>query len=152
MHFPKIFLLAIFFFLTSCNNEIHKMTTSADKINHILENHGDKRVDNYYWMRDDSRNDPKVINYLENENRLSAEWFDSRFDYQTKIVKELLDQVPDEESSFPIKNINYEFYQKLYKDNQLPLYFFQKDDDDEKLYLDPNIKLEKQSYVHLKNL
>ena len=149
MNIPKILLLAIFFFLTSCNNERHKMTTSADKKTHILENHGDKRVDNYYWMRDDSRNDPKVINYLKNENQLTAEWFDSNFDYQTKIVKELMGQVPDEELSFPIKNINYQFYQKLYKDSQLPLYFFQKDKEDEKLYLNPNIKLQKQEYYSI---
>ena len=149
MNIPKILLLPIFFFLTSCNNETHKMTTSADKKTHILENHGDKRVDNYYWMRDDSRDDPKVINYLKNENQLSAEWFDSNFDYQTEIVKELIDQVPDEELSFPIKNINYQFYQKLYKDSQLPLYFFQKDKEDEKLYLNPNIKLQKQEYYSI---
>jgi oligopeptidase B len=149
MNIPKILLLPIFFFLTSCNNETHKMTTSADKKNHILENHGDKRVDNYYWMRDDSRDDPKVINYLKNENQLSAEWFDSNFDYQTEIVKDLIDQVPDEELSFPIKNINYQFYQKLYKDSQLPLYFFQKDKEDEKLYLNPNIKLQKQEYYSI---
>ena len=29
-----------------------------------FEAHGVKRVDNYYWMRDDSRENPEVINHL----------------------------------------------------------------------------------------
>ena len=30
--------------------------------------HGETRVDEYYWLRDDSRSDPKVLAYLEEEN------------------------------------------------------------------------------------
>ena len=37
---------------------------SPEKIPVTFEAHGVKRVDNYYWMRDDSRKDPKVIEHL----------------------------------------------------------------------------------------
>ena len=30
--------------------------------------HGDTRVDNYYWLRDMDRKDPKIIEYLNQEN------------------------------------------------------------------------------------
>src|SRR3989454_10371598 len=33
---------------------------------------GDIRVDNYFWLRDDSRKSPDVIAYLEAENRYVA--------------------------------------------------------------------------------
>ena len=33
---------------------------------HVLEAHGDRRIDPYHWLRD--RQDPQVIAYLEAEN------------------------------------------------------------------------------------
>ena len=121
----------------------------AEKQPYLLQNHGDERIDNYYWMRDDSRDDPKVIKYLKNENKLSSEWFKSKFDHQSEIVNELLGQVPDIEISFPIKNKDYSYYQKLYKKDQLPLYYFKTNKDEEILYLDPNIKLQEQEYYSI---
>ena len=35
-----------------------------------LELHGDVRTDNYYWLKE--RDDPKVIAYLEEENRYTV--------------------------------------------------------------------------------
>lgn len=40
----------------------------AKKIRHEMEMFGDLRVDNYYWLRDDSRTDPDVLDYLCQEN------------------------------------------------------------------------------------
>ena len=31
---------------------------------HILEAHGDTREDAFYWLRDDDRKDPQVIEHL----------------------------------------------------------------------------------------
>lgn len=38
------------------------------KVSHVLETHGDKREDNYYWIRDDERKNPEMLAYLEEEN------------------------------------------------------------------------------------
>ena len=40
----------------------------AKKVKHEMELFGDVRVDNYYWLRDDSRKDPQIISYLQQEN------------------------------------------------------------------------------------
>ena len=40
----------------------------AQKIPHELTAHGVVRNDDYYWMRDDSREDEKVLAHLEKEN------------------------------------------------------------------------------------
>ena len=141
--------LILVLFLTSCISEKPEIMMTAEKQPYLLQNHGDERIDNYYWMRDDSRSDPKVIEYLKNENKLSAEWFESKFDHQSEIVNELLEQVPDIEVSFPIKNKDYSYYQKLHKNDQLAVYYFKTDNDDEILYLDPNIKLQEQEYYSI---
>lgn len=38
----------------------------AKKIEKILETHGDRRIDNYFWLNE--RENPEVIQYLEEEN------------------------------------------------------------------------------------
>ena len=38
----------------------------AEKIPYQLKNHGDIRVDNYYWIKE--KENPEVIDYLEREN------------------------------------------------------------------------------------
>ena len=141
--------LILVLFITSCISEKQEILMTAEKQPYLLQNHGDERIDNYYWMRDDSRTNPKVIEYLKKENTLSAKWFESKFDHQSEIVNELIEQVPDIEVSFPIKNKLYTYYQKLHKNDQLPLYYFKTDKDDETLYLDPNIKLQKQEYYSI---
>jgi len=141
--------LILVLFITSCISEKPEIMMTAEKQPYLLQNHGDERIDNYYWMRDDSRSDPKVIEYLKNENKLSAEWFESKFDHQSEIVNELLEQVPDIEVSFPINNKDYSYYQKLHKNDQLAVYYFKTDNDDEILYLDPNIKLQEQEYYSI---
>ena len=51
-----------------------KMTTGkgnppmAKKVSHLMEMFGDVRVDNYYWLRNDSRSNPMVLSYLKQEN------------------------------------------------------------------------------------
>lgn len=40
----------------------------AKKVEHVMEMFGDVRVDNYYWLRDDSRCNPDMLSYLHEEN------------------------------------------------------------------------------------
>ncbi|GJN39426.1 hypothetical protein PR202_gb28544 [Eleusine coracana subsp. coracana] len=44
----------------------------AKKVPRELVDHGDVRVDNYYWLRDDSRSDPQVLDHLRAENAYTA--------------------------------------------------------------------------------
>ena len=142
------YALVIILFVLSCD----MTNTDQDKIDKIpvvLEAHGDKRIDNYYWMRDDSRKDPKVIEYLKSENKLADKWFDSKYDYQTEIVDELINQVPEKQISFPVINNSYKYYQKINKEDQLSRYYRKDEDNNEKLYLDPNLKLKDQVYYSI---
>jgi hypothetical protein len=42
------------------------------KVPRELAEHGDVRVDNYYWLRDESRSDPAVLAQLRAENDYTA--------------------------------------------------------------------------------
>ena len=56
------------------------------KIPFKLEAHGDIRIDDYYWMRDDTRSDPELISYLESENDYFKNWRDSNVNYEFPLI------------------------------------------------------------------
>ena len=141
--FKRLFTILL---ITSCGTK-NMENPSPKKIPFELIQHNDIRVDNYYWLRDDSRSNKEVLTYLESENLFAENWFKSKHDYKTVIVNDLIEQLPDEEVSFPINNNGYIYYEKLNKGDQLPR-FYKKETPDSKetLYLDPNIKLKTQEY------
>ena len=125
---------------------------NPEKKPYILENHNDKRIDNYYWLRDDSRSDEEMLSYLRSENDYADNWFESVNDYQTDLVKELISQVPEHETSFPINNSGYSYYEKTLKSDQLPKYFRKDSKDIEELIIDANLKLQDQEYYSIKSI
>lgn len=44
--------------------------------------HGDTRIDNYYWLRDDERARPDVLEYLHAENAYGKRVMDSQLSLQ----------------------------------------------------------------------
>ena len=70
----------LFIMISSCDmNQVSK--PSPKKVPFELTQHNDRRIDNYYWIRDDERNDPEVIQYLESENAYADAWFKSKQTY-----------------------------------------------------------------------
>ena len=141
-----IYSLFVIFILISCSDNISLMNPpKPEKIPFVLEKHGDVRTDYYYWLRDDSRSDQKIINYLKDENIYSDLWFKNKLDYQSSILNELINQLPDKEVSFPVDNYGISYFSRSYDSKQLDVYF-RKIDNKEEVILDPNTKFEKQEY------
>jgi len=143
----KIFILLII--LVSCgNNEMNK--PNPKKIPFEITQHGDTRIDNYYWLRDDTRSNEEVLTYLQSENIYADQWFSSKYNYKNEIVNELIEQLPDEEVSFPLSNNGHLYYEKLNKGDQLPRFYKKESSNSEEtLYLDPNINLKTQEYYSI---
>lgn len=53
----------------------------AKKVKHEMEMFGDVRIDNYYWLRDDSRSDPQILAYLREENAYTDHLMSGLFNY-----------------------------------------------------------------------
>ncbi|MSQ98743.1 MAG: oligopeptidase B, partial [Xanthomonadales bacterium] len=71
----------------------------AEKRPFSITEHGDTRVDEYYWLRDDSRSNPEVLAYLEAEN----DYFKSQMEHTAGLQKTLFDEMtgridPDDSS------------------------------------------------------
>ena len=58
--------IIILIICTSCTVD-NMNKPNPKKIPFELSQHDDIRIDNYYWMRDDSRSNSEVIDYLRTE-------------------------------------------------------------------------------------
>ena len=103
------------------------------KIPKILEAHEDLRTDNYYWLRDDTRKNPEILSYLEEENKYCEEWFVNGVDYRKEIYNELVNSIPKEEISLKIKKNDFYYFSKMKSDEQYPVYFREKETVEEEI-------------------
>ena len=82
---------------------------------HILETHGDVRIDNYYWLR--QRTNPEVLAYLEAEN----EYLDARLahtrDQQNALFEEIKGRIKQTDVSVPYREGTHLYYWR-YEDGQ----------------------------------
>jgi len=100
-----------------------------------FEAHGVKRVDNYYWMRDDSRENPEVINHLNSENDYLENWFLDGQDNRDELFEEITNRIPKKEDSVPIRLKSYEYFRRYEPDNEHPIYIRRKDKNSEEITL-----------------
>ena len=122
--------------LNGCNEMSSNNPPSPKKIPYELKAHGDTRIDNYYWMRDDSRSDPELIAYLESENEYFKKWHDTKVNYQSEIYKELKNMIPIEEETLRVKDGNFYYYSRIRSDQQYSIYY--RKDSTEEILLDVN--------------
>ncbi len=93
------------------------------KIPKIHTAHGDERIDDYYWLRDDARKNPEVISYLEAENKYLESWFKSKNDCRKEIYDELVSFIPPHEVSMKVKYGDYYYFSEICSDQQYKTYY-----------------------------
>ena len=136
--------------LSACDMNDNK--PNPEQIPYVLNQHNDERIDNYYWMRDDTRSSEKVLSYLRAENAYADQWFAARNNYKKDLFDELMLQVAEEETSFAVNNNGYKYYEKTKKLDQLSRFYRSDSLGEEFLILDPNIKLINQEYYDVKSI
>ncbi len=82
----------------------------AAKKPHEMTLHGHTRVDEYYWLRDDTRQDPEVIAYLEEENAYFDKVMEPLGDIQENMYKEMTSRLDPDDSSVPYFKNGYWYY------------------------------------------
>ena len=120
------------------------------KIPFKLEAHGDIRIDDYYWMRDDTRSDPELISYLESENDYFKNWRDSNVNYEFEIYKELKSMIPDEEETLRVKDGNFYYYSRIKASEQYSTYY--RNNSNEEIILDINKEAEGKEFYNAAGL
>ncbi len=85
-----------------------------------LEKHGDKRQDDYFWLKE--RENPEVVKYLESENKYTEEIFSKHKKLEDKLFTELKSRIKEDETFVPYKNGNYYYSARYETGLEYPLY------------------------------
>ncbi len=85
----------------------------AKKVPYKLEQHGDTRIDEYYWMRDDARTDPEILAHLQAEEDYAQQQLAHTKALQDTLFEELTGRLQKDESSVPVKIRDF-YYQTRY--------------------------------------
>ncbi|GIU14128.1 oligopeptidase B [Shewanella sp. c952] len=142
------------FLLSGCKNMTPKTEIDApiaEKIPHTMTLHGETRVDDYYWMRDDERKDPKIIAHLNAENNYTKAQFKPYDGLKKQLFEELVARLDKDESSVPYfwhKHWYYRYYKEGF---EYPIVARKKalDSNDELVLLDVNERAEGHDFYGL---
>jgi len=97
----------------------------AQRIDHAVSAPGGTRNDPYYWLRDDSRENPEVLAYLEAENA----WFDHRMaglePLTATLEQELRSRIPAEQDSNYYTDDGFRYWTRHVAGGEYPVYMRQ---------------------------
>lgn len=119
----------------------------AQKVPYELTAHGDVRVDDYYWMRDDTRTSQAVLSHLEKENSYADAVLSPLAKQTDTLYKEMIARIPKDDSSVPVRENGYWYVTHYIGDGEYPVYVRKAElNGAETVLLDGNKMAEGQSY------
>lgn len=125
-----------------------KSPPNPKKIQKKLKIHGDVRIDNYFWLRDDKRKNKEVIKYLNKENKYTNYWFKTNKVDSKKIFESYKHSIPKFEEGFKTKIDQFEYYSTSSASNEYRKYY-RNYRNSKKLLLDVNKLAKKKKYFDI---
>ena len=125
--------------LTNCVQNEEIVAPVAKKVPKELSLHGDKRIDNYYWMRlSDEQKDADtadaqtrdVLDYLNAENDYQKTRMQHTDALQSTIYDEITGRIKQDDSSVPVSVNGYTYYTRYEEGEDYPLYCRKKNEED----------------------
>jgi oligopeptidase B len=111
----------------------------APKRPHHITQHGQTRIDDYYWMRE--REDPAVLAYLQAENDYLEEIMGHTIPLQEALFLEMKGRIKEDDASVPERRGEYFYYTRDQEGKQYPLYCRKRGslEGEEEILLDQNL-------------
>ena len=108
--------------MAQTEKDVIMMPPKANKIPHVMTDHGDSRTDNYYWLRDDARKDKQVIDYLKAENAYTESVMAAGKTLENMLYNEMVERMAQNDASVPYDYNGYT-YQTIYQEGKdFPIY------------------------------
>ncbi|MBE0364733.1 oligopeptidase B [Pseudoalteromonas ulvae UL12] len=126
----------------------------AKKVPFEMEVHGDKRIDDYYWMRDDKRENPEILAHLEAENNYTNAQLAHTEKLQADLFEELKARIKKNDDSVPVKKGQYFYSTEMRGDNEYPIYVRSSDvkGSNKEVLLDVNELAKDHAYYQISGL
>lgn len=97
-----------------------KAPPEAPKRPRVTELHGDRREDDYFWLRD--RSDPAVVEYLQAENAYADAELAPLAPVADALYREMLGRIKQTDVSVPYLDGNFLYYVRTEEGKQYPIY------------------------------
>jgi oligopeptidase B len=116
-----------------------------------LNTHNHVRTDNYYWLRDDKRENEEIIDYLNQENQYTQETLAPLADFQKSLFEEMKGRIKEQDESVPYKMSDYWYYVRYEEGAEHPILCRKKDslEGNEEVVLNANELAKGHSYYQL---
>ncbi len=116
---------------------------------HVLEAHGDRREDPYYWLRE--KRDPKVMAHLEAENAYADVVMAPHAELQDRLYGEIKGRVQETDTSAPVFHRGYWTYTRTVEGLDYEIYCRRSGsmDQPEQVMLDANLLARGHDYFEL---
>ena len=88
----------------------------------VTSPHGAVRDDEYYWLRDDTREDADMLAYLNAENAYADAVMASSKPLQGKLYEEIVGRIRQDDSSVPFRERGYWYYSRFETGKDYPVY------------------------------
>jgi oligopeptidase B len=92
----------------------------ARKVPRVEEVHGDRRVDDYFWLRDKA--DPEVAAYLEAENAYAEAVLKPTAVLREALYKEMLGRIKETDMKVPYRKAGFFYYSRTEQGKQYAIY------------------------------
>lgn len=92
----------------------------AKKIPKRMVEHGNIRVDDYFWMK--RRENPEVLKYVRAENKYADSVMKRTERLQNKLFREYRSRLTETDVSVPTRIDDYYYYKRMLKGKQYPVY------------------------------
>jgi oligopeptidase B len=111
--------------------------------------HGDRRVDDYFWLRD--KTNPAVAVYLQAENAYTDAVMKPTAALREALYKEMLARIKETDESVPYRKFGYWYYSRTEQGKQYPIHCRRKGSREapEEITLDLNQLAEGQKFMAL---
>ena len=118
----------------------------AKKVPHVLELHGDRLIDNYFWMREKGSKD--VLDFLNGENAYCDAVMKPTAALQDELYKEMLGRIKQTDLSVPRPEGGYLYYTRTDEGKQYSIYCRKKGETGaEEVLLDVNKLAEGEKFM-----
>ncbi|GAB3251359.1 S9 family peptidase [Chitinimonas naiadis] len=84
-----------------------------------LRQHGETRIDDYFWLR--NKEDPATIAYLQAENAYAESLTQASKPFENKLFEEMKARIKEDDSSVPYRLAGYYYYSRFEIGRQYPL-------------------------------
>ena len=116
---------------------------------HAITQHGETRVDNYFWLRE--KENPEVREYLEAENAWTAEQMRDTEPLQEQLYREIVGRIQETDTSAPVRSAGWLYYSRTVAGAQYRIYCRKRDgsNGEEEILLDADQAAEGLAYFQL---